>query len=289
MRHFLIVFLSLFTSVIAATESLTSSQLFASRVSALEEKYGGRIGVAVILTDGAPLLSYKANERFALCSTFKVLLGAALLSRVDSNRESLDRSISYDSTDMLEWAPMTKNHLAVGHMTVSELNAAAIQHSDNTAANLLLNIIGGPQGLTQYLRSIGDTTTRLDRNEPSLNTNLIGDTRDTSTPNAMATTLQKILIGNALSPASREQLKIWMFGNTTGDSKLRAGFDKTWVIGDKTGSGENGASNDLAIVFPRGMPPFIISVFYSESKSSNETKSAVIAEVARITSDLLIQ
>ena len=139
----------------------------------------------------------------------------------------------------------------------------------------------------EYLRSIGDNITRLDRNEPLLNTNIPGDLRDTTTPHAMAETLQKLLIGNKLSPASKEQLKDWMFGNTTGDGKLRAGFDKFWMIGDKTGSGENGASNDVAAVFPIGLAPFIITVFYTGSTASNDAKSKVIAEVARITNDLL--
>ncbi|MDB6063181.1 MAG: Beta-lactamase [Verrucomicrobiaceae bacterium] len=223
-----------------------------------------------------------------MCSTFKALLSAFILSRVDSNLEGLDRSITYTSADILEHAPIAKMHLSAGHMTVSELNAASIQYSDNTAANLLLASSGGPQALTQYLRSIGDNTTRLDRNEPSLNTNVAGDSRDTSTPGAMVKTLQKILIGNSLSPASKEQLKSWMFGNTTGDSKLRAGFDRFWMVGDKTGSGANGASNDVAVVFPRGLSPFIIAVFYAGSAASDDEKNAVNADVARITRDSLL-
>jgi len=243
--------------------------------------------VSVISTNGAPLFSYRANERFAMCSTFKALLGAFVLSRVDAKQESLDRPVSYSAADILDYAPITKKELATGHMTVSQLNAASIQYSDNTAANLLLDTVGGPAALTQYLRSIGDTTTRLDRNEPTLNSNTAGDERDTSTPQAMAATLQKLLVGEHLSPASKEQLKAWMFGNTTGDAKLRAGFDKFWIVGDKTGSGANGASNDVAIVFPRGLPPFIIAVFYTDSAASGDAKNAVIAEVAKIAGDTL--
>ena len=222
-----------------------------------------------------------------MCSTFKALLGAFVLSRVDAKQESLDRQISFTSSDILDYAPIAKIQLGIGHMTVRELNAASIQYSDNTAANLLLDTVGGPEALTKYLRSIGDNTTRLDRNEPSLNTNLPGDPRDTSTPAAMASTLQKLLIGKLLSVSSREQLKVWMIGNTTGDSKLRAGFDDLWVVGDKTGSGANGASNDVAIVFPKGHRPFIITVFYTGSSATTDEKNAVIAEVARITSETL--
>lgn len=280
--------LSLLTLLAIASEAAVPTKEFAAQISELEGKSSGRIGVSVVSADGTQLFSYRSNERFAMCSTFKVLLGASILSRVDLNIESLDRPILYQSTDILDYAPITKNHLNTGHMTVFELNTASIQYSDNTAANLLLDAIGGPNALTEFLRSIGDNTTRLDRNEPLLNTNISGDLRDTTTPSAMAETLQKVLISDFLSPASKEQLKAWMFGNTTGDNKLRAGFDKFWIIGDKTGSGGNGASNDIAIVFPRGFPPFIITVFYTGSTSSNDSKSAVIAEVARITSDFLL-
>jgi beta-lactamase class A len=278
----------LFTPFASGLESSISSTEFTSKIFALEKKSSGRIGVSVISMSGASLFSYRENERFAMCSTFKVLLAALVLSRVDSKVEFLDRAIPFQATDILDYAPITKKYLAAGHMTVSELISASIQYSDNTAANLLLDTVGGPNALTKYLRTIGDYTTRLDRNEPSLNTNLSDDLRDTSTPSAMAETLQKVLTDDYLSSASKEQLKIWMIGNTTGDTKLRAGFNKFWVVGDKTGSGENGASNDVAIVFPRGYSPFIIAVFYTGSVASSETKNAVIAELARIISDVIL-
>lgn len=270
-----------------ATATEPPSKAFIDKLSALEHKSTGRIGVAVVSENGQLLLAYRADERFAMCSTFKALLGAAILSRVDARLESLDRAIAYRDADLLEYAPITRKNLAAGQMTVAELNAASIQYSDNTAANLLLNTMGGPAALTRYLRSIGDTTTRLDRNEPSLNTNLPGDPRDSSTPLAMAETLHKLVVGDVLSPASQERLKQWMFGNTTGDAKLRAGFDKSWMIGDKTGSGDNGATNDVAIVFPRGIPPFIMAVFYTGSEKANGDRNAVLADVATITRETL--
>ncbi len=289
MRHFTALCISLLTLSASAADMISPANEFTSRLSALESKNGGRLGVTVISTSGAPLFSYRADERFAMCSTFKALLGAAVLARIDAHRESLDRHIAYTSGDLLDYAPITTKNLKAGHMTVSELVAASIQYSDNTAANLLLASIGGPKELTAYLRSIGDASTRLDRNEPGLNDNVAGDPRDTSTPEAMAATLQKLLVGDHLSPASKEQLKLWMFGNTTGDSKLRAGFDKGWIVGDKTGSGSNGASNDVAIVFPRDVAPFIVTVLYTGSSASGDAKNAVIAEVARITSATLLK
>lgn len=275
-----------FTAYAMEGEELTAE--FTSKISALENNSGGRLGVSVISANGSALYAYRENEKFAMCSTFKALLGAAILSKVDSSLESLDRPIPYTSKDILDYAPITKRNLSVGRMTVSELSAASIQYSDNTAANLLLDAIGGPQALTSYLRSIGDNQTRLDRNEPSLNTNITGDLRDTSTPKAMAETLHKVMFGDYLSPASKEQLKAWMFGNTTGANKLKAGFNKFWIVGDKTGSCGNGASNDVAIVYPRGTEAFIISVFYTGSSASNDIKNAVIANVAQITSSALL-
>lgn len=257
-------------------------QQFAERIADLEKQNGGRLGVAVISLSGAPLLSVRGNERFAMCSTFKALLGAAVLARVDAQRESLGRMISYQESDLLDYAPITKDNLASGGMSIAALNEASIQYSDNTAANLLLDTIGGPAALTAFLRSLGDTTTRLDRNEPSLNTNLSNDDRDTSTPSAMASSMQKLLHGKTLSLSSKEQLKAWMFGNTTGDARLKAGFDKNWLIGDKTGTGPHGAVNDIAIVYPRGLPPFVIAVFYTGSSASAEVKNKVIADVASL-------
>jgi beta-lactamase class A len=257
-------------------------QQFAQRIADLEKQNGGRLGVAVISLSGERLLSVRGNERFAMCSTFKALLGAAVLARVDAKRESLGRMVSYQESDLLDYAPITKDNLASGGMSIAALNEASIQYSDNTAANLLLDTIGGPAALTAFLRSLGDTTTRLDRNEPSLNSNLANDDRDTSTPSAMASSMQRLLHGKTLSLTSKEQLKAWMFGNTTGDARLKAGFDKNWLIGDKTGTGPHGAVNDIAIVYPRGMPPFVIAVFYTGSSASAEVKNKVIADVASL-------
>lgn len=289
MRDSVVFFCLFFSCLLDSMEVVAQTTEFTSKISALESNSGGRLGASVISANGSPLYAYRENERFAMCSTFKALLGAVILSKVDTGSlESLDRQITYTSQDILDYAPITKRNLISGRMTLWELTAASIQYSDNTAANLLLDVIGGPQALTGYLRSIDDNITRLDRNEPALNTNISGDLRDTSTPKAMAETLHKVLFGDHLSPASKEQLKAWMFGNTTGASKLKAGFDKFWIVGDKTGSCGNGASNDVAIVFPRGLEAFIITVFYTGSSASTVIKNAVIADVAKITSGVLL-
>jgi len=238
--------------------------------AALEAKHGGRVG-------------HRAEEQFALCSTFKLLLGAAVLARVDAGELSLDRRVAYGKGDLLSYAPVTTKHVAEGGMTVGDLCAATIQTSDNTAANLLLPLVGGPEGLTKFLRAQGDMITRLDRIEPDLNSNLPGDPRDTTTPAAMAATMEKLLAGDVLSAGSREQLNRWLVGTTTGDARLRAGFPRAWRVGDKTGTGALGAANDVAIVWPRkGAKPWLVAVFSSVPDAKPEEREAVIAEAARL-------
>lgn len=251
--------------------------------AALEAKHGGRLGVAAIDTASGRQIGHRADERFALCSTFKLLLGAAVLARVDAGGLSLDRRVPYGQADLLSYAPVTTRHVTEGGMTVGELCEATIQTSDNTAANLLLPLVGGPEGLTKFLRALGDTVTRLDRIEPDLNTNLPDDPRDTTKPAEMAATMQKLLAGNALSAASRDRLNRWLVGTTTGDRRLRAGFPKAWKVGDKTGTGDLGAANDVAIVWLReGAKPWLIAVYVSSPDAEPEEREAVIAEAARL-------
>jgi beta-lactamase class A len=225
------------------------------------------------------------NERFAMCSTFKLLLAATVLARVDAGKESLDRRVPYDTSDLLSYAPITRRHASEGGMSVGSLCAAAIQYSDNTAANLLLSTVGGPRGVTHWLRSQGDEITRLDRTEPDLNTNIPDDPRDTTTPAAMVATMRKLLSGNALSPTSRKQLVRWLIGNTTGGARLRAGLDPAWIIGDKTGTGDRGAANDVAVIWPKkGAAPWFVAVFVSTPNARPAERDAEIAEVGHIVS-----
>jgi beta-lactamase class A len=195
-----------------------------------------------------------------LCSTFKFLAAGAILQKVDKRELDLNRQISYGPIDLLDWAPITKKHVQEGSMTLDALCAAAIEYSDNTAGNLLLQTIGGPRDLTDFVRSVGDPVTRLDRNEPTLNTAIKGDERDTTSPVAMLNNLKSLLLGNTLSDASQRQLEAWLTKNTTGAKRLRAGLPSTWQIGDKTGTGENGAAGDIAIVRPPNRPPILVVV-----------------------------
>jgi len=195
----------------------------ANQIAAIEARVGGRIGVAALDTGSGRRLDYRADERFPMCSTFKFLAAAAVLKRVDEKQDQLDRFVSYDAKDILEHAPVTKAHLKEGGMTLGALCEAAIEHSDNTAGNLLLDAIDGPAGVTNFARSLGDQVTRLDRKEPDLNSAIPGDDRDTTTPGSMLADMARILTGDVLSRSSRRQLEDWLRGNTTGAAMIRAG------------------------------------------------------------------
>ncbi len=188
-----------------------------------------------------------------MCSTFKFLAAAAVLKRVDQGKENLQRFVRYGAKDILEYAPVTKAHLKDGGMTLGALCAAAIEQSDNTAGNLLLDAIGGPSGLTNFARKLGDNVTRLDRKEPELNSAIPGDERDTTTPTAMCSDMQRLLLSDVLSKSSRHLLEDWLRRNETGTLMIRAGVPKDWSVGDKTGRGANGATNDIAILRPPGV------------------------------------
>jgi len=253
-----------------------------ARIDALEAEYGGRLGVAVLDTATGRRLLRRADERFPLCSTFKLLAAAAVLKRVDVGEDRLDRLIPYAPADLLDYAPITKNRVAEGGMPLGDLCAAAIDWSDNTAGNLILRDIGGPAGFTGYARSLGDTLTRLDRTEPTLNTALAGDERDTTSPSAMLADLRAVLLGNALSAASRDRLTQWMIADKVGDKRIRAGLPPGWIAGDKTGAGDNGATNTIAILWPPHRAPLLACVYFVGSTADTEARNGVHTEIGRI-------
>lgn len=252
-------------------------------LAALEKERGGRLGVAVIDTSSGRSAAYRGDERFALCSTFKVLAVAAILARVDAGKEQLDRRIRFEAKDVVVNSPVSKNHVGGDGMSLAEICEAAITLSDNTAGNLLLVNLGGPEGLTAYARSLGDTVTRLDRNEPDLNEAIPADVRDTTSALAMLSDLRALITGNALASASRERLVDWLVANKTGDARLRAGFPREWRVGDKTGSGERGTTNDVAVVWPSAnRSPLFVSVYLTGSSPEADHRNATLAKVARL-------
>ncbi len=247
--------------------------------AAIEAESGGRLGVAVLTASGASV-GYRADERFPLCSTFKALAAAAILARVDAGTEQLERRIPVAQADILSYAPVAKQHVG-REMTIADLCAAAVLVSDNTAANLLLEALGGPAALTAFVRTLGDTSTRLDRMEPDLNEATPGDPRDTTTPAAMARDMLVLSTGPALSTASRERLNGWLIACTTGTAKLRAGLPADWRAGDKTGSGSHGTSNDVAVIWPPGRSPLVIASYLTRAPGDDGRRNGIHASVAR--------
>jgi beta-lactamase class A len=246
----------------------------------LERDSSGRLGVAVLDTGSGDSIGYRKDERFAMCSTFKMLLAAAVLKRVDAGKEKLDRTVAIGVTGFLPNSPVSQEH-AGRTMTIRELSAAIVTRSDNTAANLLLASIGGPPEITRFARSLGDTVTRLDRIETTLNEALPGDPRDTTSPGAMVANMRMLLVGDRLSAPSREQLIEWMRANKTGDERIRAGLRSGWRVGDKTGSNGDNTTNDVAIIWPGNRAPVLVAAYLTMCAGPESKRNAVLAEVGR--------
>ena len=248
----------------------------------IEARLGGRVGLSVMDTGSGKTLSWRGGERFAMCSSFKWVLAASVLARADQGQFRLSDTISYTSAQLLSHSPVTGAHVKEGHMRIEDLCAAAVEESDNGAANLLLARIGGPNSVTAFARSLGDSVTRLDRNEPTLNENRPGDPRDTTTPEAMVQTMKTVLIGNALRADSRAKLLDWLKKCDTGAHRLRAGIPASWSEGDKTGTGERGAAVDNAIIWPPHRAPILATAYMSDSNKSTEMLEAAIADLGRL-------
>lgn len=258
-----------------------------ARLIELEKRTGGRLGVSVLDMETNISFGCREDERFAMCSSFKTLAAGFILARADQGAEKLDRRIVVAQKDIIAHSPVTEKHIGGEGMTIAELCAATMTTSDNAAANLLLESFGGPPALTAWLRTIGDETTRLDRNEPGLNEAEKGDPRDTTTPAAMLETLGNLAFGPALTEASRKLLVEWMVANTTGDLRIRAGVPKGWKVGDKTGTNGNGAASDIAIVWPEGRGPLLLAVYIAEATAPLAELNTVFADVGRMAAEMV--
>lgn len=247
----------------------------------VEARLQSRLGVSIRDIESGRTWSHRADERFPMCSTFKALAAAAVLARVDRGEDRLDRRVVFSAGDVVTYSPVTKEHVGEPGMTIGDICAAAVATSDNTAGNLMLKAIGGPEGLTRFLRGIGDTVSRLDPWETELNEGKPGDPRDTTSPAALSATMDRLVLGNVLSSRSRDQLGVWLVGNKVGDTKVRAGLPKDWKVGDKTGGGGFGTNNDTGIIWPPGRKPIAFTILTTETKASFEDKNAGMAEIAR--------
>lgn len=280
---------ALAASVLAKTPptALGVKQKQASDFAALEKASGGRLGVTLLDTASGRRVGHRQDERFPMCSTFKFVLSASVLHLADQGTLSLDRRLPVRQQDMLSHAPVTKRHVGKD-LTVRDLCRATMVTSDNPAANLLLGVVGGPAGVTAFLRANGDAVTRNDRLEPEMNQFAPGDPRDTTSPAAMAASLQRFVLGDVLKPASRLQLADWLIDNETGDARLRAGLSPAWRVGDKTGSNGEDTTNDIAILWPlAGGAPWVLTSYLQGATVDDAGRNDVLRQVAVIAEKMI--
>jgi len=274
-------------SCLAAGPALADGGHIAARFKAIEARTGGRLGVSAFQVGGDDFVGWRETERFLMCSTFKALAVSAVLARVDRGRERLDRWIAYGPQDLQDYAPAAKANVGKGGMTLEAICAAAIELSDNTCANLILARLGGPQGVTTFVRSLGDSVTRLDRTEPELNRpGPPGDTRDTTTTESMTGLWRKLLFGEALSASSRDRLSGWLAKCKTGPDRLTAATPAGWQIGHKTGSGSTTAG-DIAVWTPPAGAPILIAVYFNLPGVLDRPHDEVFVEAGRIALSVL--
>ncbi|MDQ1006273.1 beta-lactamase class A [Streptomyces sp. V4I23] len=267
------------------TRATTAAKPFVGAFQELERRYDARLGVYAVDTGTGREVAYKDGQRFAYASTFKALAAGAVLRQHSPG--GMDELITYSRDDLITHSPVTEKHVGTG-MTLRALCEAAVRYSDNAAANLLFDRLGGPKGLDAVLEELGDDVTRMERREPELSRWTPGDTRDTSTPRAMAKNLRAFVLGDVLGQAERAQLTTWLRTNKTGDELIRAGVPKGWVVGDKTGTGSGyGARNDIAVVWPPDASPIVVAIMSNRSEKDAAFDNRLIAEAASVVTDTL--
>lgn len=283
-----IILTSILTSISiqgsARSDAQQSDVQLTQTMKQIESDWKGRIGIYVYDVKGDFTFGYRDKERFPLCSSFKAFLAAAIIAKSQAQLLHLDTLINFSDRDLEPWSPITTEYQKNG-MTIGKLAQAALQYSDNAAANILLeNYIGGPKGLNNFMRSIGDNNFNLERYELEHNTAIPGDKRDTSTPKSMATSLGNLSFGHALNDTNRELFHDWLIGNTTGDNRIRAAADKDWIVGDKTGTcGVYGAANDIAVIWSGNFSPLVMAIYTHKTDPTAKHSDKVIAEIANKT------
>jgi beta-lactamase class A len=288
-RLLISTFVAIFSTCITAYADVqpVDQNSIHKKLMELETSANGRIGISVINTENNQQIEYRAAERFPMGSTFKVMLVATILKQSMTDDQLLQQKIKYTKEDIATWSPVTEKHIADG-MTISELCAATIMYSDNTAGNLLMKQLGGAEPVMAFARSIGDDIYNLKSGAAELKA-LPGDFDYTTTPAAMEKSLQQLIFGNALGLQQREQLLNWMKDNTTGDQRIRAGTPKTWVVADKTGSGDYGLTNDIGILYPPKCKPIIATVYFVQNKKEATGRADIVASATRLIINELAQ
>lgn len=278
------VALSLLLCAVFVQPASASSDSVLDVARQIEERLNARVGYAIYDTGSNESWLHNANDRFPMASTFKVLLCAAILAKRDAGDTGLAPAVTLEQEDLVTYSPVTENWIGK-EVSVEALCEATMRTSDNTAANKALEVLGGPESVTDFMRSIGDNTTRLDRWETELNTATPGDLRDTTTPSAMASSLRELIFGEALSQSSREQLTAWLLGNEVGGPLLRAGIPKDWCIGDRTGAGGHGSRGIVAVIWPPERDPLVAAIYITQTEASMEDRDEAIAAIGKVLAD----
>lgn len=277
LNFFVVFFLAVFPSIAPADDDNS----LIKTVERIADELGARVGFSAYDVESDQHWEYHADQRFAMSSTFKTLACAALLQRVDAGQENLDRKVSFSESDLVTYSPVTEKYTGGQALSLSDLCEAALTMSDNTAANLILRVLGGPAQVTSFARGLGDGVTRLDRWETELNEAAPGDQRDTTTPNAMVKNLQSLLLGDALSVKSRDQLRDWLERNQVADGLFRAVVPEGWIVADRTGAGGFGSRSITAIIWPPERQPIIVALYLTETEASFSKRNDAIAEIGR--------
>ncbi|WP_417339110.1 class A beta-lactamase [Halomonas kashgarensis] len=279
MKSLLTFSVAVFLTVSASIASADGHDSLIDTVERIAGELEARVGFAAHDVESGQRWEYHADQRFAMSSTFKTLACAALLHRVDTEEESLDRTVSFSESDIVTYSPVTEEYAGRQAMTLSELCEAALTMSDNTAANSILQALGGPEKVTAFARSLGDEVTRLDRWETELNEAAPDDQRDTTTPNAMVKNLERLLLGDALSVTSRDQLRDWLERNQVADELFRAAVPEGWIMADRTGAGGFGSRSITAMIWPPERKPIVVALYLTQTKASFSERNEAIAEI----------
>ncbi|MFC7367147.1 class A beta-lactamase [Vreelandella zhaodongensis] len=258
-----------------------------TEVGRIESQLDARVGFAAHDLETGQRWEYNADQLFAMSSTFKTLACASLLQRVDEGSEQLERRVEVTASDLVTYSPVTEAYADNREISLFELCEATMTTSDNTAANLILQAVGGPQAVTEFVRELGDSVTRLDRWETELNEAVPSDERDTTTPNAMVNNLEKLVVGNMLAPPSKKQLREWLVNNEVADGLFRSQMPEEWVIGDRTGAGGFGSRAITAVIWPTQREPIIVAFYITETTASFEDRNTAIAELGGVIRDVV--
>ncbi len=281
MKAFVLIASLAVAAVPYASQAQPAESAMVVKAREIESRLGARVGLAVYDMGRGTNWLYHADEHFPLTSTFKAVACSALLHQVDTGQTTLDHTVRVTQSDLLPYAPVM-GKLVGQEVSLADTCSAALRLSDNVAGNKVLESIGGPKGLTEFLRSIGDPTTRLDRWEPELNEATPGDPRDTTTPSTIANTLRTLVLGNALSPASRIQLTAWLVADEVGGPLLRASLPRDWRIADRTGAGDHGSRGVIAVIWPPERAPIVAAIFITDTDATMDRRNRAIAELGEI-------